>query len=70
MGIEFFEMMDTYMTEVSEWMDFEADLEEAYPWWGGIYPLYMKNNQSIQKKERGYKNGTDLLQDQEPHFLQ
>ena len=32
MGIEFFEIMDTYMTEFSEWMDFEADLEEAYPW--------------------------------------
>ena len=32
MGIEFFEMMDTCMTEVSEWMDFEADLEESYPW--------------------------------------
>ena len=32
MGIEFFEMMDTAMTEVAEWMDFEADLEESYPW--------------------------------------
>ena len=32
MGIEFFEIMDTYMTEFTEWMDFETDLEEAYPW--------------------------------------
>jgi hypothetical protein len=32
MGIEFFEMMDTALTEVNEWLDFEADLEEAYPW--------------------------------------
>lgn len=30
--MEFFEMMDTVMTEVTEWMDFEADLEETYPW--------------------------------------
>ena len=30
--MEFFEMMDTAMCEVMEWMDFEADLEETYPW--------------------------------------
>ena len=32
MGIEFFEMMDTAITETNEWLDFEADLVEAYPW--------------------------------------
>ena len=32
MGIEFFEMMDIALTEVNEWLDFEADLAEAYPW--------------------------------------
>lgn len=30
--MKFFEMMDTAMSEVMEWLDFEADLEEAYPW--------------------------------------
>lgn len=30
--MEYFEMMDTAICEVCEWMDFEADLEEAYPW--------------------------------------
>lgn len=30
--MEFFEMMDTYMTEVQEWLDFEADLAEGNPW--------------------------------------
>ena len=32
MGIEFFEMMDTAITEINEWLDFEADLAESYPW--------------------------------------
>lgn len=30
--MEIFEMMDTYMTEVQEWLDFEADLAEGNPW--------------------------------------
>lgn len=30
--MELFEMMDTYMTEVQEWLDFEADLAEGDPW--------------------------------------
>lgn len=30
--MEIFEMMDTYMTEVREWEDFEADLAEGNPW--------------------------------------
>ena len=30
--MELFEMMDTYMTEVQEWLDFEADLAEGNPW--------------------------------------
>ena len=25
--MEFFEMMDTFMTEVAEWMEYEADME-------------------------------------------
>lgn len=30
--MEIFEMMDTYMTEVQEWLDFEANLAEGNPW--------------------------------------
>ena len=30
--MEMFEIMDTYMTEVREWLDFEADLAEGDPW--------------------------------------
>ena len=30
--MELFEIMDTYMTEVQEWLDFEADLAEGNPW--------------------------------------
>ena len=30
--MERFETMDTYMTEVQEWLDFEADLAEGDPW--------------------------------------
>lgn len=30
--MEIFEIMDTYMTEVQEWLDFEADLAEGNPW--------------------------------------
>ena len=30
--MEMFEIMDTYMTEVQEWLDFEADLAEGDPW--------------------------------------
>lgn len=30
--MELFEIMDTYMTEVREWADFEADLAEGNPW--------------------------------------
>ena len=30
--MEFFEIMDTCMTEVQEWLDFEADLAEGDPW--------------------------------------
>ena len=30
--MEYFEMMDTAITEVNEWLDFEADLAESYPW--------------------------------------
>lgn len=26
MSIEYFEMMDTFMTEMQEWEDFEADM--------------------------------------------
>jgi len=30
--MEYFEMMDTDMCEVREWLDFEADLAESDPW--------------------------------------
>lgn len=30
--MERFEIMDTYLTEVQEWLDFEADLAEGDPW--------------------------------------
>lgn len=30
--MELFEIMDTYMTEVQKWADFEADLAEGNPW--------------------------------------
>lgn len=30
--MEYFEMMDTFMCEVREWADFEADLAESNPW--------------------------------------
>lgn len=30
--MEYFEMMDTAMTEVAEWLDFEADVAECNPW--------------------------------------
>lgn len=30
--MEYFEMMDTAMCEVQEWLDFEADLAESNPW--------------------------------------
>ncbi len=30
--MEYFEMMDTFMREVEEWADFEADLAESNPW--------------------------------------
>lgn len=30
--MEYFEIMDTNMCEVLEWLDFEADLAESDPW--------------------------------------
>lgn len=30
--MEYFETMDTFMCEVQEWADFEADLAESNPW--------------------------------------
>ena len=30
--MEYFEIMDTYMTEVQEYLDFEADLDSGNPW--------------------------------------
>ena len=30
--MEYFEMMDTFMCEVQELADFEADLAESNPW--------------------------------------
>jgi hypothetical protein len=30
--MEYFEIMDTNITEVEEWLDFEADLAESDPW--------------------------------------
>jgi hypothetical protein len=30
--MEYFEIMDTNLCEVQEWLDFEADLAEGDPW--------------------------------------
>ena len=32
MSIEYYEYMDTIMTEFAEWMDHEADMTNGNPW--------------------------------------
>ena len=51
--MEYFEIMDTNITEVEEWLDFEADLAESDPWaeWSawGFAPFFGNMLKKLRK---------------------